>query len=109
MSSIIRGTTPILTFHVKNETLDLSDIADIWITFKNKAGVKTKEITFDLEDVVIDAVERTITLNLTQEDTLDFTDNNMVVQLRVKFNNDMAYASSIMGIDIRHILKEGVI
>ena len=107
--AIIRGTTPTLTFHVKDETLDLNEIADIWITFKTKAGVKPKEITFGIEDVVIDDVERTITLNLTQENTLDFTDSNMVVQLRVKFNDDMVYASSIIDIDIRHILKEGVI
>lgn len=107
--AIIRGTTPTLTFHVKDETLDLDQIVDIWITFKTKAGVSPKEITFGMEDVAIDAQERTITLNLTQEDTLEFTNSNMVVQLRVKFDNDMAYASNIMDIDIRHILKEGVI
>ena len=107
--AIIRGTTPTLTFHVKDETLDLDQIADIWITFKTKAGVSPKEITFGTEDVVIDSTEHTITLNLTQENTLEFTNSNMVVQLRVRFNNDMAYASNIMDIDIRHILKEGVI
>ena len=107
--AIIRGTTPTLTFHVKNELLDLDEIAEIWVTFKTKAGVKIKEKTYTIEDVLIDSAEHTITLNLTQEDTLDFADTNMVVQLRVRFNNDVAYASSIMDIDIGHILKEGVI
>lgn len=107
--AIIRGTTPSLTFHVKNELLDLDNIVEIWITFKTKAGVKVKEKTYDIDDVAIDNAEHTITLNLTQEDTLDFTDTNMVVQLRVRFNDDLAYASDIIGVEIGHILKDGVI
>ena len=106
---IIRGTTPTLTFHVKNTTLDLDEIAEIWVTFRTKAGVKVKDKTYTKDDVLIDSAEHTITLNLTQEDTLDFTDTNMVLQLRVRFNDDNAYASSIIPIEIGHILKEGVI
>ena len=106
---IIRGTTPSLTFHVKNTTLDLDTIAEIWVTFRTKAGVRVKEATYTKEDVLIDAAEHTITLNLTQEDTLDFSDTDMVVQLRVRFDDDNAYASSIIPIDIGHILKEGII
>ena len=107
--AIIRGTTPTLTFHVKDETLNLNEIVEAWVTFKTKAGVKPKEITFGIEDLTIDAEEHTITLNLSQENTLDFSDTNMVVQMRVKFENNMAYASSIMDVDVGHILKEGVI
>ena len=107
--AIIRGTTPTLTFHVKNEQLDMTEIAEVWITFKTKAGVTVKEKNYDIEDVTIDAENKTIELFLTQEDTLDFAETNMVVQLRVRLDNDLAYASSIMDIDIGHILKEGVI
>lgn len=107
--SIIRGTTPTLTFHVKNEQLDLNEIAEIWITFHTKAGVTVKEKTYTIEDVTINDTEKTIELDLSQEDTLYLSDTNMVVQLRVRFNDDLAYASSIMEIEIGHILKEGVI
>jgi hypothetical protein len=107
--AIIRGTTPTLTFHVKNEQLDLNDIAEIWVTFKTKAGVRPKEKTFDINDVVIDAEEKTVELYLTQEDTLFFSDSAVWVQLRVRFNSDLAYASSIIDVDIDNILKEGVI
>lgn len=107
--AIVRGTTPILTFHVKNEQLDLNEIAEVWITFKTKAGVKVKEITYTKEDVTIDNVEHNIELFLNQEDTLDFPDTNVLVQLRVRFNDDLAYASSIIDVNIGHILKEGVI
>ena len=106
---IIRGTTPILTFHVKNEQLDLNEIVEVWITFKTKAGVKIKEITYTKEDVTIDNEEHNIELFLTQEDTLELPDTNILVQLRVRFDDDMAYASSILDINIGHILKEGVI
>lgn len=107
--SIIRGTTPTLTFHVKNEQLDLNEIAEVWITFKTKPGVKVVEKTYDIEDVTIDNEEHTIELFLPQIDTLDLADTNMLVQLRVRFNDDMAFASSIMEVDIGHILKDGVI
>lgn len=105
--AIIRGTTPTLTFHVKNEQLDLNEIAQVWITFKTKVGITIKEKTYDIEDVTIE--DNNISLNLTQEDTLEFTDQVMLVQLRVRFNNNVAYASSIMEVDIGQILKEGVI
>lgn len=107
--AIIRGTTPTLTFHVKNEQLDLNEIAQIWVTFRTKLGIEIKEKTYDIDELVIDDTERTITLNLTQEDTLEFTDMIMLIQLRVRFNNDMAYASSMFEVQIGQILKEGVI
>ena len=109
MSTIIRGTTPTLTFNVKNEQMDLTEIAEVWITFKTKPGIKLKEKTYDINDVTIDAVEKTITLSLSQEDTLDFADSNMFVQVRLRMNDDMAFASAIIETSIGHILKEGVI
>ena len=109
MSTIIRGTTPTLTFNVKNEQMDLTEIAEVWITFKTKAGVKLKEKTYDKTDVTIDPLEKTITLSLTQEDTLYFSDNIILVQVRLRMNDDMAYASAIIETSIGQILKDGVI
>lgn len=109
MGMIIRGTTPTLTFNVKNEQMDLSEIAELWITFKSKPGVRLVEKNYTLEDVVIDNVEKTITLDLSQEDTLSFADSNMLVQIRLKMASGLAYASEIIDTTIGHILKEGVI
>ena len=106
---IIRGTTPTLVFKIKNDDMDLSQIAEVWITFKTKAGVKVKEKTYTMEDVTIDTEEKEIILSLTQEDTLEFADTNMLVQLRVRLSNDEAFASTIFDTSIGHILKEGVI
>jgi len=109
MSTIIRGTTPTLTFNVKNEQMDLTEVAEVWITFKTKAGVKLKEKTYDKTDVTIDPVEKTITLSLTQEDTLYFSDSIILVQVRLRMNDDMAFASAIIETSIGQILKDGVI
>ena len=57
MSTIIRGTTPTVTFKV-NSNLDLTEIAELWITFRS--GVHYEEKTFTKDDVTIDAVEKTI-------------------------------------------------
>lgn len=109
MSTIIRGTTPTLTFNVKNEQMNLDNISEIWITFKTKPGVKLVEKTYDKDDVTIDAANSTITLSLSQEDTLAFADSNMFVQVRLRMNDDMAFASAILDTSIGAILKEGVI
>ena len=110
MSTIIRGTTPTLTFHVKDETLDLNNIAVIYVTFKTKPGIpKQKEKTFSIEDLNIDASNHIITLYMTQEDTLEFINESMECQIRVRFNNDRAYASNIDDLAIGRILKDGVI
>ena len=107
--AIIRGTTPTITFHVKNAQLDLTEIAEIWVTFRTKAGVRPKEKTYDINDVVIDTENRDIILDLSQEDTLYFSDAAIWVQLRVRFDSGLAYASEIMDVSIKQILKEGVI
>ena len=109
MSTIIRGTTPTITFNVKNEQMDLTQIAEVWITFKTKPGVKLIEKTYDIDDVTIDNEEKTITLSLSQEDTLEFANTQMLVQVRLRMSDDMAFASAIMEVTIGHILKEGQI
>ena len=105
---IIRGTTPTISFNIKSD-LDLSDIAELWITFKTKPGNIMKEKTFYMEDVDIDAENHKINLFMTQQDTLELTNTSYNVQIRVRMNDDLAYASSIMDVPIGKILKDGVI
>lgn len=107
--AIVRGTTPTLVFHIKDKTLDLNEIAQVWITFKNKAGFRPKEITYDIDDVIVDSAEHTITLYLSQNNTLALSECEMSVQIRIRFNDDKAYASNILNVPIGRILKEGVI
>lgn len=108
MATITRGTTPTLTFKI-NSNLDLTDIAELWITFRTEPGVWQREKTYTLDDVAVDAVEKTITLVLTQEDTLNFGESAVQIQMRVRMNDTMAYASDIIETTIGKILKDGVI
>lgn len=106
--SIIRGTTPTVTFKIIS-SLDLTEIAELWITFQKKIGATVRERTFTLDDVAIDLDEQTVTMVLTQEDTLSFAENTINVQLRVRMNDGNAYASSILETTVEKILKDGVI
>lgn len=105
---ITRGTTPTLSFKI-NSNLDLNDIAELWITFHTKAGAFPKEKTYTKSDVDIDAVENTITLVLSQEDTLYLDVPAILIQIRLRMNDDLAYASGIIETSIGKILKDGVI
>ena len=106
---IIRGTTPTVVFNVKTD-LDLSDIVELWITFKPKsADPKHRDMTYTLEDVTIDPLLKTISLFMSQEDTLAFNEKPYNVQIRLRTSDDLAYASSIIEEPIGKILKDGVI
>lgn len=103
---MIRGTTPTLTFKIKTD-LDLNDVEKVEITFKSVNGMKEK--TWDENNLGIDPVEKQLTLTLSQEETLYFNVGEIDIQLRVKMNNDMVYASNVVTSTLDKILREGVI
>lgn len=103
---MIRGTTPILTFKINTE-VDLNNVEKAEITFKSTSG--TKEETWDLSRLILNAEENKIYLRLTQQETLYFNVGKIDIQLRIKLNNDMVYASKIVTSTLEKILKEGVI
>ena len=87
--------------------MDLSDVEKAEVTFKSVSG--TKERTWDESDLTIDAENKKIFLYLTQDDTLYFSVGKIDIQLRIKLNNDMVYASKVVTSTLDKILKEGVI
>lgn len=101
---MFRGTTPTLLLKL-NTTVALDDLAEVWVTFKDKSN----EITKTLEDVTVDDSTKTITVHLSQEDTLQLHDCSCKVQVRFKTQQGIAYATSIYDLDVGKILKEGVI
>ena len=103
---MIRGTTPTLTFKIKTD-LDFDEVSKFEITFKSVSG--TKERTWDENNLGIDPVEKQLTLTLSQEETLYFNVGEIDIQLRVKLNNDMVYASNVVTSTLDKILREGVI
>lgn len=108
MAEIIRGTTPKLIFTSTDE-FDLSSLVEIWFTLKqNSSGM---EITHTLSDgnVEVDSEAKTITMSLTQEETLKFDSTKAEVQIRVLDNSDLSYSTDIFTINLGRILKDGVI
>lgn len=99
-----RGTTPTLYLELETE-LDLSDVTEMWVTFKSP----TVEITKTLSEVVFDSETNKITVMLSQEETLKMYNGKVDVQVRLKTASEFAYATDIAGVEIGRILKEGVI
>lgn len=97
-----RGTTPTNIF---TSELDLSTADVLYITYKQLGKVlveKTKsDVTFG---------DGTITVTLTQDDTLKFSEDKYVyVQIRARFADGSAVASNIIETPAQAILKDGVI
>lgn len=97
-----RGTTPTLIFNI-NSSIDLSNIKQVWITFED-----ADKTTFTKDDVTIDAENKRIMLELTQEQTLKFT-GKINCQIRILDSNDKALCSPILKTSFNRIIKECVI
>ena len=65
--------------------------------------------TFDMSDLIIDAEAKTITVAMTQKETLYFDNGKVLVQIRLRTIDDLAYASDIKEMTMNGILKGGEI
>ena len=104
MNTIVRGTTPSISFKITSD-IDLSKLTEIWFTIKDeKAGI---ERTFKLSDneVAVDNVEKTLTVTLSQEDTLSFRSRMIQIQIRAKDDGNLSYATQIMDVALADVLK----
>lgn len=99
-----RGTTPTLYLELETD-LELEEVAEMWVTFKTPSV----EVTKTLDEIIIDTETNVVTVTLTQEDTLSLYRGIAEVQVRIRMNSDLAYASEIAQIDVEKVLKEGVI
>lgn len=97
-----RGTTPTLIFNVD---MDLTSAEELFITFRQD----DRTIVEKTKDECVVETDK-ITMYLTQEDTLAFSSASRIrVQIRARFDNGDAFASNIVDVRTREILKEGVI
>jgi hypothetical protein len=98
------GTTPTISIKV-NEELELDNIKQIWFTISSN----THKITKTIDDVFLDDEEKTISITLSQEETLLFSAGYVYVQIRVLTKNDEAYATPITKTRFERILEGGII
>ena len=99
-----RGTTPTLTITVIG--LVVTDLSTIKVTFKQG----NIELTKTTDEVTVDGENNTISVPLSQEDTLMFGSGNVSVQIRGLLADGVtAIASKIKSISMEKILLDGVI
>lgn len=101
----IRGTTPSIVITVKSE-IDLHQVAEVWIYISQQNKVKVDK---ELTDVTFDYEEKTMTVTLTQDDTLALKEGEAVFQIRVLMMDGTALATLANEVEIAPIYKQGVI
>lgn len=99
-----RGTTPTIRYKIKNQ-INLDTIQSIWVTFKSDTKILNLEkerCTFNNEED-----NKSVVVNLTQEETLLFRNEIVETQLSVKFADENVCKGPILKIEWNRVLKEG--
>lgn len=96
-----RGTTPTNIFNVD---IDLTNAEVIYITYKQQNKVVIEKTKDD-----ITVTTETLTVKLTQDETLKLTEREVEIQIRARFSDGTALASNIIKTTANKILKDGVI
>lgn len=102
-----RGTTPTFTFKIDSD-IDLDELSSCYVTFRSQVN-SSKKKEYDINQLIIDNVAKTLTLAMDQDDTLYFPSGAVQLQIRLKTNDDLAYASDIKTVTFKQIIKEGII
>ena len=113
-----RGTTPTHTFKLN---ISLEGLEALYVTYQQN-GETVVEKALNDEGVTVDTENSTITVKLTQADTLLFSssqwdkfapnehnENRVRVQLRLGFEDGTRLASNIMNTTAEELLKDGEI
>lgn len=102
-----QGTTPSYIFALKDKTINFEDIEIFVITLKSCSF----EVTHNSDEpcVTLDNEKKTITLTLTQQETLSFKEGEAEVQLRGKFIAGTAFASKVCRVPVERSLYKEVI
>lgn len=98
---MIRGTTPTHTFRV---SVDLREADVVWLTYSQREKVVVEKSKADME-----ITENTVTVKLTQEDTLKFKEDCVYAQIRARFSDGTAIACPVRRTTAQKVLKEGII
>ena len=101
-----QGTTPTITVELGEDIL-VSDLTDIWFYIYDDCD----NIMLDknIEDMVIDAVNNAVIVPLSQEDTLALSVGDGKLEMRLLDDEDVAYKSEAIKVDIIGTGKGGVI
>lgn len=99
-----QGTTPTLVFELDIEP---GTLVSLYLTFRQGYG---REVTRREDSITADNDAKTLTVTLTQEETLKFEEGgNVEIQLRAVTTTGAALASNIVALPVERILLGGVI
>lgn len=103
---LIRGTTPTIIITVQTD-IDLTQVAEVWIYISQQNKVKVDK---QLEDVTFDYEHKTITVTLSQNDTLGLkAETDALFQIRLLLMNGTALATLASKVTVKEVYKGGVI
>lgn len=103
MDSISRGTTPTITLNING--LSALTPRELWFSFKSKERV----ITYQFSSPQITWDGDTVSIALTQEDTLNFYAGLLQIQVRILANTGMAYVTPVLRLNVDDVIQDGVI
>lgn len=103
-TAFARGTTPVITLNVSPP--EILDGATIHLCFKQG---QTATITKRTEDLNVDLSTGSISVKLSQLETLRFFPGNACVQIRGVDSAGTAWATDMEPIDVLPVLEGGVI
>ena len=102
---LIRGTTPTIVINIKSE-IDLTLVSQVWVYISQMNKVKVDK---EIADVTLDDEEKTITLTLSQDDTLNLKAGEGLFQIRLLLQDQTALATLASKISVAEVYKPGVI
>jgi hypothetical protein len=104
---LTRGTTPVLNFETP---LSTSQFKECFITLKQNTLPYTI-IEKTIEDININSdKDNQFSITLSQDETLSLNEEEILyIQLRVKTQDEKAYATEIFAVEVADVLKEGAI
>lgn len=98
---MVRGSTPTFDFKIKN--VDVSAIADAWITispYGKNGGTFTKKF----DDLIIDFDKNIISVKYTEEETMEMG-NVIDIQIKVLIGEDKVLVSGMMRESVSALLN----
>lgn len=102
---LIRGTTPTIIITVQTE-IDLHEVTEVWIYISQQNKVRVDK---QLQDTTFDYEKRTMTVTLSQDDTLALKEGEALFQIRLLLQNGTALATLASKVDVKPVYKPGII
>lgn len=102
---IYRGTTPTIMVHLRNIDFDMSDIEKCQVTLEDDRGRNQKVFN----DPTIDEENKTISIELSQADTLSYDYGMLNLQIRIKLENGRVVPTKIYSLKMGRTLNEEIL